>query len=82
MSDQTIGVPSGESAITLFLKRLWRGIERMVDSILLLRESVVGMVGAGLVTFWVIMALMPGWLAPCGAWHAPQSSATGACSHR
>ena len=64
MSDQIVGVPSGESAVTLFLKRLWRGIERLVDSILLLRESVVGMIGAGLVLFWVIVALMPGWLAP------------------
>ncbi len=64
MSDQTIGVPSGEPAATLFFKRLWRAIERLVDAVLLLRESVVGMVGAGLVAFWVIVALMPGWLAP------------------
>jgi len=66
MSDQTVGAPSGESAIARFLKRLWRGIERLADSVLLLRESVVGMVGAGLVIFWVIVALMPGWLAPFG----------------
>jgi peptide/nickel transport system permease protein len=64
MSDQTIRVPSGGSAITRFLKRLWQGIERTVDSILLLRESVVGMIGAGFVLFWVIVAIMPGWLAP------------------
>ncbi len=64
MSDQTIGVPSGESPVTLFLKRLWRSIERLIEAVLLLRESVVGMVGAGLVAFWVIVALMPGWLAP------------------
>jgi peptide/nickel transport system permease protein len=64
MSDQTIGVPSGEPAATLFLKRLWRAIEHLIDAVLLLRESVVGMVGAGLVVFWVIVALMPGWLAP------------------
>ena len=64
MSDQTIGVPSGESPVTLFLKRLWRSIERLIEAVLLLRESVVGMVGAGLVLFWVIIALMPGWLAP------------------
>ena len=64
MSDQIIGAPSGESAITLFFKRLWRAIERLVDSILLLRESVVGMIGAGLVLSWVIVAIMPGWLAP------------------
>jgi peptide/nickel transport system permease protein len=67
MSDQTIRVPSGGSAITRFLKRLWQGIERTVDSILLLRESVVGMIGAGLVLFWVVVAIMPGWLAPFGA---------------
>ena len=66
MSDQIIGAPSGESAITLFFKRLWRAIERLVDSILLLRESVVGMIGAGLVLSWVIVAIMPGWLAPFG----------------
>lgn len=64
MSDQTIGVPSGESPVVLFLKRLWRAIERMIESVLLLRESVVGMVGATLVGFWVIVALIPGWLAP------------------
>lgn len=25
---------------------------------------------------------IPGWLEPCGAWHSPQSSATGSCSQR
>jgi len=48
----------------LFFKRLWRAIERLVDSLLLLRESVVGMIGAGLVLVWVTVAIMPGWLAP------------------
>ncbi len=67
MSDQTIGVPSGESAIILFFKRLWRGIERLVDAVLLLRESVVGMIGAFLVLSWVIVAIMPGWIAPFDA---------------
>jgi ABC-type dipeptide/oligopeptide/nickel transport system permease subunit len=64
MSDHTIGAPSGESAAVLFFKRLWRSIERTIDSVLLLRESVVGMVGAGLVLFWIVVAIMPGWLAP------------------
>jgi peptide/nickel transport system permease protein len=62
-----IRAPGSQSAVTLFLKRLWRGIERTADSILLLRESVVGMIGAGLVLFWVIVAIMPGWIAPFGA---------------
>jgi peptide/nickel transport system permease protein len=64
MSDQIIGAPSGQSAATLFFKRLWRTLERTIDSVLLLRESVVGMVGAGLVVFWIVVAIMPGWLAP------------------
>ena len=64
MSDQAVGAPSRESAAIRFLKRLWRAIERMVDSVLLLRESVVGMVGAGLVVAWVVVAIMPGWIAP------------------
>ena len=64
MSEQTIGVPSSEHAAKLFLKRLWRTIGRLVDSVLLLRESVVGMVGAALIVLWVVVALMPGWLAP------------------
>jgi len=64
MSDQIIGAPSGDSAAALFFKRLWRGILHTIDSVLLLRESVVGMVGAGLVVFWVVVALIPGWLAP------------------
>jgi len=64
MSDQTIGASSGESAALRFLKSLWRAIVGILESVLLLRESVVGMVGAGLVVFWVVVALMPGWLAP------------------
>ncbi len=64
MSDHTVGVPSGDSAVLRFLKRLWHLIGQTVDSILLLRESVVGMIGAGLVLFWVVMALFPGWIAP------------------
>jgi peptide/nickel transport system permease protein len=64
MSDHTVGVPSGDSAVLRFLKRLWHLIGQTVDSILLLRESVVGMVGAGLVLFWVVMALFAGWIAP------------------
>ncbi len=64
MSDHTLGVPSGDPAVVRFLKRLWRLIVQTVESILLLRESVVGMIGAGLVIFWVVMALMPGWIAP------------------
>ncbi|MDX1425620.1 MAG: ABC transporter permease [Kiloniellales bacterium] len=64
MSEQTIGAPSGGSAGALFFKRLWRALARLVDSLLLLRESVVGMVGGGLIVFWVVIAIMPGWLAP------------------
>jgi ABC-type dipeptide/oligopeptide/nickel transport system permease subunit len=64
MSEQTIGAPSGGSAGALFFKRLWRALARLVDSLLLLRESVVGMVGGGLIAFWVVIAIMPGWLAP------------------
>ncbi len=64
MSDRTVGVPSGDSTFLRFLKRLWRLIGQTVESVLLLRESVVGMIGAGLVLFWVVMALIPGWIAP------------------
>jgi peptide/nickel transport system permease protein len=64
MSEQTIGAPAGESAIVRFLKRVWRIIERTVDAIVLLRESVVGMIGAGLVVFWIVVALSASWIAP------------------
>ncbi|HSS63390.1 MAG TPA: hypothetical protein VLS27_03090, partial [Gammaproteobacteria bacterium] len=64
MSEQILGAPSDESAATRFFRRLWRGVGRLIDAVLLLRESVVGMVGAGIIVFWVVIALMPGWLAP------------------
>ncbi len=64
MSQQTIGAPAPESAIFRFLKLIWRIIERAVDSIVLLRESVVGMIGLSLVLFWILMAILADWIAP------------------
>jgi peptide/nickel transport system permease protein len=40
------------------------GLPTWLRRIALLRESPVGIVGAGLVTFWVVMAIFAPWLAP------------------
>ena len=47
MSEATLGVPKRESSILRTLK-----------SIALLRESVVGMIGAAIVLLWVLAALL------------------------
>ncbi len=49
---------------TGIVPRLPRAVRRLAATIALLRESPVGMIGAALVLFWVIVALIPGWLAP------------------
>ena len=46
MSDATLGVPKRES-------RLLRGLK----SIALMRESMVGMIGAGIILFWIFIAI-------------------------
>jgi peptide/nickel transport system permease protein len=53
MSEQTIGIPQRESSLL-----------RAVKSIALLRESVVGMVGFGIILFWVLVAIFADLLAP------------------
>jgi peptide/nickel transport system permease protein len=40
---------------------LWR---RLIRSVGLLRESWVGMIGAGIIVFWVLVAIFAPWLAP------------------
>ena len=64
MSEQTIGAPAPKSAILRFLKRLWRIVERTLDAIVLMRESVVGMIGLTLVLFWILVAILADWIAP------------------
>jgi len=39
-------------------------MERTVQSIMLLRESRIAMIGAGIVLFWVLVALLAPWIAP------------------
>ena len=53
MVDTPLGVPRRESAVL-----------RIIKSIALLRESVVGMVGLGLVVFWVLVAVFADLIAP------------------
>ena len=53
MTDTTLDIPQRESSILRSLK-----------SMALLRESAVGMVGAGIIVFWVIIALFAPLLAP------------------
>jgi peptide/nickel transport system permease protein len=53
MADVAAGMPRRESAIVRILK-----------AFLLLRESPVGMVGAGLVLFWIVVAVLAPVLAP------------------
>ena len=53
MTDQAIDIPQRESSIL-----------RMFKSMALLRESGVGMVGGGIIVFWVLVALFANVLAP------------------
>ena len=53
MTDITAGLPRRESRIL-----------RMLMGMALIRESVVGMIGLGLIVFWVIMAVLADWIAP------------------
>ncbi len=53
MTDTTLELPARESSII-------RGFR----AIGLLRESVVGMVGAGIIVFWLVVAILAGWIAP------------------
>jgi ABC-type dipeptide/oligopeptide/nickel transport system permease subunit len=53
MTDQAIGVVRRESKIL-----------RLLKAIALLRESVVGMIGLGLIVFWVLMAIFADVLSP------------------
>ena len=53
MTDITAGLPRRESSILRTLK-----------AIALIRESVVGVIGLGLIVFWVIMAALADWIAP------------------
>ena len=53
MAEQTIDVLKGEPILL-----------RLLKAVALLRESVVGMVGAGLVLFWVLVAVFAPLLAP------------------
>ncbi len=53
MSEQAIEVPRRDSAVLRGLK-----------SIALMRESVVGMIGAGIILFWVLMAIFADLIAP------------------
>ena len=53
MTDVAIGVPRRESSIL-----------RLLKGMALIRESVVGMVGLGLIVFWVVMALLADLIAP------------------
>lgn len=41
-----------------------RGCRRVFGAFLLLRESWVGMLGAGLVGFWILMAIFAPWISP------------------
>lgn len=53
MTEQTIELPRRES-----------GLLRAIKSVALLRESVVGMIGLGIVVFWVLIALFADLIAP------------------
>ena len=53
MTDQAVSVPRRESPLLRFVKGL-----------ALIRESAVGMIGFGIVAFWVFVALFAGVLAP------------------
>jgi peptide/nickel transport system permease protein len=53
MSEQTIGIPRRESSLL-----------RAFKSLALLRESMVGMIGFGIVLFWVLVAIFADLLAP------------------
>jgi len=53
MTDQAVGVVRRESSVL-----------RLLKAIALLRESVVGMVGFGLIVFWVLIAIFADVLAP------------------
>jgi len=53
MTDQVLDAPRRESSLL-----------RMVKSFGLIRESVVGMIGAGLIIFWVFVAVFAGVIAP------------------
>jgi peptide/nickel transport system permease protein len=53
MTDQIVGVPRRQSSLV-----------SMVKAISLIRESVVGMIGLGIIVFWVAMALLADVLAP------------------
>ncbi len=64
MAEQGVGVTAGKP----FLSRVVQGFLSLVETVLgglaLLRESPVGMVGAIIVAFWVIVALFADVLAP------------------
>ena len=64
MAEQGVGVTAGKP----FLSRVVQGFLNLVETVLgglaLLRESPVGMVGAIIVAFWVIVALFADVLAP------------------
>ena len=53
MTEQTIEIPRGEPFAL-----------RLLKSIALLRESGVGMIGAGIIVFWALVAIFAGVLAP------------------
>ena len=53
MTDQALELPRRESRLLRWLK-----------GIALLRESVVGMIGAGIIVFWLLIALFADILAP------------------
>ncbi len=53
MTDAVAGLPPRESKVIKYLKGM-----------ALIRESVVGMIGLGLIVFWVVMALLADLLAP------------------
>ena len=53
MTDVAIGVPRRESSIL-----------RLLKGMALIRESIVGMVGLGLILFWLLMALLADLIAP------------------
>jgi peptide/nickel transport system permease protein len=53
MSEQTVGIPRRESSLL-----------RAIKSIALLRESMVGMIGFGIIIFWVLVAIFADLLAP------------------
>jgi peptide/nickel transport system permease protein len=60
MAVDTLEAPLRDSGFVRFLK----GILRIVQGIALMRESGVGMIGLGLVAFWVLIALFADVLAP------------------